>query len=296
MADLFTFTNANSRDTYFTVHRLKKAHAFSLGSGVKIGIIDWLFGAASAKDLYADAVNFTEHPEHLYEHTGHGRWMADTLREIAPACRIYALNAVSYEGDTDEERDRLRSRQLAAAIDWACTNGLDILTYSHGQIPQPLRTEVDQAVERAHARGLLTTFIHNDHPLNLWPYPCMPFPEASGFMREPDLNLLHYDYRVLFPSMQERYQEMMDRGEHPRSGNDVPFFSVSSTSPVLAGICALLKSLDPALTPQAIKEKLQAASYAITDRGEHWYDLNPCPRVVDAGEAVERLLETRPRR
>ena len=36
------FTNANSRDTYFSVHHIPQAHQAGRGKGIKIGIIDWL--------------------------------------------------------------------------------------------------------------------------------------------------------------------------------------------------------------------------------------------------------------
>lgn len=39
------FNNANSRDTYFTVHNVKEAHKYSKGKGIKVGIIDWCFDA-----------------------------------------------------------------------------------------------------------------------------------------------------------------------------------------------------------------------------------------------------------
>ena len=34
------FGDANSRDTYFTIHNVGKAHEISKGKGVKVGILD----------------------------------------------------------------------------------------------------------------------------------------------------------------------------------------------------------------------------------------------------------------
>jgi hypothetical protein len=38
---ILNFNNANSRDTYFTVHNVKEAHMLSKGKGVKGGIIKY---------------------------------------------------------------------------------------------------------------------------------------------------------------------------------------------------------------------------------------------------------------
>lgn len=40
------------------------------------------------------------------------------------------------------------------------------------------------------------------------------------------------------------------------------------------------------LIPQDFKDILIGTSCEITDAGSNWFDLNPCPRVVDIGRAV----------
>lgn len=79
------FNNANSRDTYFTVHNIKKAHEISKGKGVKVGVIDWLFAYENNRILYSGCANISGKTQCLYEFDGHGLIMVTTLREIAPA-------------------------------------------------------------------------------------------------------------------------------------------------------------------------------------------------------------------
>lgn len=46
------FTNANSRETYYTMHNIKSAHQYSKGKGIRIGILDWLFACEKHTDFY----------------------------------------------------------------------------------------------------------------------------------------------------------------------------------------------------------------------------------------------------
>lgn len=290
--NLIFFPNANSRPTYFTIHNVNEAHKYSKGSNIKVGIIDWLFAASEYKELYAGTVDFTNSPYSLYEANGHGLWMATAMREIAPECEIYALNAVIYEEHKNfEENDLKRSEYLNSAIDWAIENGIDVLTYSHPKFTPIYSDIVNNCVDRAAHHEIATTFIHNENPNNIWPYGCFEYHTDQQFTREPDVNIYHYDYNSLSIPQYESYLDFVKSGEHIKSGNDLPYFSFSSMSPVLGGFVALLKSIRPSLTPYECKGLLIKTSYAINEKGEHWYDINPCPRVVDIGKAVKSLIK-----
>jgi hypothetical protein len=293
--DVLTFSNANSRDTYFSVHNVKAAHERAKGKGVKVGVIDHGFALDDNESLYADGVDIAGFPTGLHEEKSHGLWMATTLREIAPECDIIAINGSRYEeGMSFEELTERSSHYLIQSIAWALESGLDVLTYSGAKIPLSCRALVGDAIERAVSNGVTTTFIHNDHQDNLWPYRCGPYSEDSAdnrdFTREPDVNIYHHDYNTIIVARYRAYLEKLARGESIDSGDDLPFFSISSTSPVLGGFVAILESLRPQLTPAQCKELLVSTSYPITEKGEHWFDINPCPRVVDIGRAVAALL------
>ena len=282
MNKTFTFHNANSRETYFTLHNIKTAHRLSLGTGVKVGIIDWLFSFRDHSSLYSGYADISDIPEQL-QSTGHGYWMANTLREIAPKCEIYALNAIDYSGESN------RITLLEKAIDWAIKNNIDILTYSHRAFSGDEKIRINGAIEKAVQAGLITTFIHCDSPNNIWPYACYPYIPEKIFTRTPDVNILHYDYNDLILDVYDRYNNQLDKGQHIQSGNDIPFFSISSMSPVLAGFIALMKERNPKLTAENCRQVLIETSYPITEAGQHWYDINPCERVVDIGKAVAAI-------
>ncbi|MCL2053738.1 MAG: S8/S53 family peptidase [Oscillospiraceae bacterium] len=253
-----TFSNANStRDTYFTVHNVKAAHEFGTGQGVKVGVMDWGFGVGTHPELYADAINFSREKSAL-DREHHGLWMSNALREIAPDCEIYALST------TDNDETKMVDN-MVKAIDWAIDNNIDILTYSNAAFSEKNRPKVDEAVSKAAQHGIITTFIHYDNPSNFLPN---GFFEFNHYNREPDINILHYDYNVLFPF------------------SGIPHLSVSSTSPVLAGFVAILKSVNPDLSPSEYKSILIETSYSAEFYDEGFNATSVIPRIANIEKAA----------
>jgi hypothetical protein len=264
------FPNANSRQTYFTIHHIWEAWEISKGAGVKVGILDHSFGFRTHDGLYAGGENFqTDEWGTYFDSTSHhGYWMASTLREVAPGVEIYALG--TYSSDEDATVDA-----MVRAIDWAIAQGLDVLTYSARRFSAENRPRLDWAVDRALASGIVTTFIHYPHPGNL--LPSWLGPQSGDDEREPDLNILHYDYSLIFT---ERYLDWLERGDE--SGYR-PYLSMSSTSPVTAGFVAMLKSVRPELGPADIKRILIETSRPMTFEGQQ------TPRVVDIAAALRSI-------
>lgn len=277
------FPGANLRDTYDTLHHVRQAQALSVGGGVRVGIIDWLFACDRYPALYAGWADISGEARLLHQADGHGRWMADTLKEIAPGCRIFAINGVLY----DEERPEERIRCFEKAVDWAIDNGMDILTYSHPAFTGGERDRADRATQRAVEAGIITTFLHNDSPLNLFPYGCLPFPK-EGYRRRPDIRIYHFDHNVLLLSIYQRY---IEAGREAKSGNDLPYFSFSSMSVVLGGFAAMMKALRPTLTAGDCRDILQKTGYDIPAPGRKWYEPGCCTGVADIHQALLLLRE-----
>ncbi len=272
----FVFENANSRPTYFSVHGIGAAQELSRGRGIRVGILDHSFGTEVHPELYAGSANFLGDAAEnkLTTIDEHGYWMAKTLREIAPEVQIFALNTASRD-------DTQRASAISRAVDWAIAQDLDILTHSHRQFSNEARKVVDAAVDRAHAAGIVTVFIHYGHHGNLLPGGLFPSLEDG---REPDVYVLHYDYTVLFT---EWYAERQQTGKSSRGYK--PFLSISSTAPVTAGVVAMMLGLEPDLTPTRCRQILRAAARPMTFEGRE------VPRALDAAAAVTRAaaIETR---
>ena len=264
------FPDANSRQTYFTIHNIWDAWEISKGQGVRVGILDHSFGFDVHEGLYAGGETFQtdDWRESFGTQSHHGFWMASTLREVAPEVEIYALGTYS-----SDETNRVDA--MIRAIDWAIERDLDVLTYSARRFSDENKPRLDEAVDRALAHGIVTTFIHYPHPGNL--LPTWLGPRSGDDDREPDVNILHYDYQVIFT---ERYLDWLERGSE--SGYR-PYLSISSTSPVTAGFVAMLKSVKPDLQPADYKRILMETSRELTFQG------NVAPRAVDIAAALRSM-------
>ncbi len=270
--DVLVFPGANSRETWFSVHNLRAAQELSRGAGVKVGILDHSFGLDALGDLYAGGENFQAGAwgQAYRTEAHHGSWMARALKEVAPEVEVYALG--TYDSD-----EASRVQAMVQALEWAVSHDLDAVTYSAAAFSEAGRNVLDPAVEKAVEHGVAVIFIHYPHPLNL--FPSAIGPRSGDDEREPDLNIFHYDYSVVFT---ERYGALM-RGEDAAGYR--PFLSLSSTAPVTAGMVALMKALDPTLTPADCKRLLQEASHPFT------YEGTTGARVPDARRALELVQE-----
>lgn len=271
------FPDANSRDTYFSIHNLEAAQALGKGEGIKVGILDWGFGFAEHEDLYAGGRDFTTfeyHDENFLHANEHGFWMAQTLKEIAPGAEVYALGTFTPDDETKWVD------AMIEAIGWAVENKLDILTLSHQKISDKNRDRFDEAVNNAIEKGIVTTFIHYDNPNNILPWGI--WEDSGEYGRLPDINIFQYDYNTVFL---QNYAETVENKDFDSAYKSNLFLSVSSMSPVTAGFVAILKSINPTLTPAQYKEILVQTSRP----GE--YENEKADHVVDIAAAVQYLKE-----
>ena len=265
---VLVFPGANSRETYFSLHKIREAQLNAKGKGIKVGILDHSFGTMLHPNLYAGGKNFVKNNEEfLTKREWHGYWMATVLREIAPEGEIYALNTFDFTGT------EARATSMALAIDWAIEQKLDILTYSAEAFNGEAQKILDKALDRAHKANIITTFIHTGHPGNILPGGLWGGTDDG---REPDVNVLQYDYSVVF--IDEYHKAMAGKKTWYQ-----PFFSLSSASPVVGGVVALMKSLKPGLTPSQCRKILRETAHPLDFEGE-----KP-PRVLDAAAALEQV-------
>lgn len=281
-AMIVNYSNANSRETYFTMHNVKEAHKYGKGKDIKVGIIDWCFGLTENNELYENGVDVSGNPFFLNEKSEHGYWMAQTLKEIAPECKIYAINYLNIANFND------RSSYIVKAIEWALNNGIQILTYSGSQFNSEERLLIDKAVDHAVKLGVIPTFTHYDNENNFFPGALMNF---SAGNRAPDIRILHYDYNTLFLNRYEKYTRMNIKDI--KSGDEIPYFSISSTSPVLAGFIAILKSIDNTLTLNKCKELLKGTSYSTHFKGYSLWDNVDIDNIADIGKAAYQAYNNR---
>jgi hypothetical protein len=273
--------NANSRDTFFSIHHVSAAQQISKGKGVKVGIMDHYFAYDQNKNLYAGGADFLNDSQSYNKIDEHGHWMASVLKETAPECDVFALNVM------DNSNEDKKVDAMIKAIDWAIQNHLDILTYSGPKISQKNRKRLDNAVNKAVDNNIVTTFINYENENNILPFGMYSVPKGT-FSREPDVNIFHYDYNTLIADQYKRYLQL---NTQPTSGNDIPYFSLSSTSPITAGFVAILKSINRNLKPNEYKDILIKTSYKYEYKGQAAFENGESPRVVDMMKAATFLKD-----
>lgn len=272
------FPDANLRETYDSVHNVKEAQKISTGKGIKVGILDWGFGFAEHDGLYAggkDFAAYSNHDDNFNYTSEHGFWMAQTLKEIAPDVSIYALG--TYCPGEDAWVDA-----MIEAIDWAIEQHIDILTLSHEQLSDKNRPRFDEAVNKAVANGIVTTFIHYDNPKNILPWGIWSETGEEYYQRAADINIFQYDYNLL---LMENYANGIAQADFDETYKSQMFTSVSSMSVVTAGSVALLKEIDNTLTPAQYKEILMNTSRRLEYEGKY------AEHVLDMEAAVRYLMD-----
>ena len=269
--------DANTRDTYATIHHVREAQEISTGAGIKVGILDWGFGFEEHDGLYAGGKDFTayEYHDENFNHTNeHGFWMAQTLKEIAPDAEVYALG--TYVPDDESEW----VDAMIEALHWSMEQEIDILTLSHQAISEKNRARFDAEVDKAVKQGIVTTFIHYDNPNNILPWGIWENGGEGYYKREADLNIFQYDYNTVFL---ENYARIAESPEFDGIYKDELHLSVSSMSVVTAGFVALLKEVDDTLTPAQYKEILIETSRPMEyagERAEHAADIEAAVRYL----------------
>lgn len=278
--------DANSRESYVSIHNVKEAQKVSTGAGVKVGILDWGFGFEEHEGLYAGGKDFTSYSYHEdnFNHTSeHGFWMAQTLKEVAPDAEVYALG--TFVPDSEEEW----VDAMIDAVHWAMDEGIDILTLSHQEISDENRQRFDAEIDKAVEQGIVTTFIHYDNPNNILPWGIWSDGGEEYYDRAEDINIFQYDYNTLFL---DNYRDAVKDPEFEGNYKDQLYTSVSSMSVVTAGFVAMLEEVDDTLTPEEYKAILIETSRPMEyagERAEHVADIEAAVRYLAERKSKENF-------
>jgi hypothetical protein len=264
-------------ENHYSIHNLRPAHGITLGSGVKVGILDRSFGLASHPELYSGGHVFSGRPplqrEQAENHRGY--WMALALHEVAPGAEIYPL-VLPFE------EEKPLAEAIVEALDWAVEHDLDVVAFCGGDFPEADRRMLDRAVERTVKAGVVVVFVGYSHPLNLLPGG-FGTPRNEG-ERAPDLHIFSPDCSALLAEEVLALIEADDDAIQRRR----PFLGRPNAGSITAGFVALLKSVDPSATPGEIKRALVETSRPMEYQGLS------APRVPDAFRAVSSVSGSGP--
>lgn len=259
--------NANSHDNYFSVHYINQAWKYGSGKGIKIGILDHLFGE-NILNNYHTVKSFTSNNE-SQKIIGHGFWMASTLKEIAPDCDVYALSVYDFNED-------IMTNAIIEAINWSIENEINILTFSQARLSLKNREKLDPYIDKAYENGIAVIFLHNPNNNNFLPSKIDPVIE--NIINDPEINIYDQDYSVIL-------RGNVDINGFVDSPKD--FKSISSKAVVLAGIISIMQEANPNTTLDQIRNALRKTTYNYETNNEY------IKNIVNASEAVKYLIDNR---
>ena len=256
------------------------------GHGVTIGLIDsgvngHVSDLAGSVTPGRDFTGVTTRPSN--SHWGvHGTWMASLIAGhghgaggpngiigVAPQAHILSIRAVTDQGDPGDPRYEHESEthvqgQLAAAIDYAADNHVQVISMSLGYQGASLPVRV--AIKAAVAQGIVVVASsgnsggergsHGGNAPYSFPadYPGVLGVAAVGRGGAP----------AHFSSNNLSVQVAAPGVKVPAQGRDGQYWLVSGTSPacaLTAGVAALIKSRYPALPPALVVQAVTASTW-----------------------------------
>ena len=256
-----------AKTNFITFSKIDKAQTISKGEGAKIAICDWLFDLrGQATNKYVEAASMIPGESVGADKPWHGEWMAEIVHQTAPACKIIPIRARTKEDDYEQ--------YLIKGIRYAADHGAVAVTSSMGPLDET--EELREAVEYAENKG--TLFI-NVHPIG-------KYGNWEEGKTEPDQT----DRRIVcsgpvsvpwHPARSE-YGRDIYVWPYALTHHFLDDWGCSVGPPIVAGVVALMKSANPSLTPQQIKQII--VKTAVTKDGFG---------VLDAEAAVNAAIKSR---
>lgn len=189
---------------------------------------------------------------------GHGTHVSGIIRSIFPEVKILALKYFNPSASGD---DNLASTVLA--LRYAVDHNVDIINYSGGG-PGPAMEEL-RALKEAEKKGILVVVAAGNEESNIDDKSKAYFPASYGLSNVITVSAHDEDLKIL-PSSNYGKQgvDIFAPGYRIRSSlNNGRIGYLTGTSQATAfvtGVAALMKSLDPSLSTQQIKEIIKASA------------------------------------
>lgn len=252
--------NTNFPCDYIKFSNIDKAQEITKGKGAVIAVIDWLFDIDNdeLKPYYYKPKSFTESNFNRKIQPWHGHWMTQIAHAIAPEAKIIIIEGVrSCRGGYTSAcwKDNVNK-----ALKYAADNGAVAISISHYPIEN--YKERDDAINYAKEKGTLFIDIHYEGENNNVLKPSGSF----KFNFNSDIHVCEYS--------PFGYEKLKKGGKMKPDWNGE---GLSNTAPIVLGITALLKSVNPSLTGLEIKKIIIDTAKNVEGK-----------KVVDALAAVEK--------
>ena len=264
------------KTNFIKFSRIDKAWKYTKGKGTKVAILDWLFDMSlEASNKYCNPTSLIPGESIGTAEPWHGEWMAEIVHRIAPEAKIIPIRARSSRktDKTSKSERQAHEKYIIKGIYFAADQETVAVTNSMGPVKHSddLRTAIDYAEEKG------TVFI-NVHPEYI--------AYTKDDYKEVDPDKL--DKRIIHPGL----ISVPKYPAKPELGRDVyvwPYqidpkykdgWGYSNGPPIVAGVVALMKSVNPDLTCQEIRSIIAKSAYT-------WEGF----KVLDAEAAVKEALK-----
>jgi hypothetical protein len=246
-----------NEQNYIKFHKIDKAWKYSKGDNTIVAILDWCF------DLSPKASKKYIHPTSVIpdQKIGtfkpwHGEWMAEIVHKIAPNAKIIPIRTMP---DPIRRGGRLTNKHayekyLIKAILFAADKGAVAVTNSMG--PVKSSKELDDAIDYANKKGTIFINVHPEYiKISEQGYIWCKRGQCNAKIIHSGLVSV-YKYPVEPESNRDIYIWPYSIEPKFRDG-----WGYSNGPPIVAGVIALMKSLNPDLRPNEIKKIIIETAY-----------------------------------
>lgn len=237
-------------DWCFESLRIKEAHQMATGKGITVAILDHMFvkDDPAFKGRLKKPGSVVEGLPVFEEEAGHGTRMARLLVRTAPGVKIMPVRFCG--GHRYGEADL-----YIKGIQYAVRNGADVISISHRAIPKDRIADLDRAIQKASNEGITVVYIH-----------------YQGQRQE-----VLVSGAIEFASFSKRKDKVYVIGTNFNDGESVYTWGLSPTAPIVAGVVAMMKEINPGLMPIRIKKMIRRKSKTTSDG----YPLLDAKKAVD---------------
>ena len=235
---------------FITFSRIDAAWEQSRGAGVTVAVLDWQFDLGrEAADKYVDPTSLIPDQGIGELEPWHGEWMAELAHAVAPEAKIMPIRARPLCENDDPAKcgPRAYANYAIEGIRLAADHGAVAVTSSMG--PLAHSPELLAAVDYAESKG--TLFI-DVHPEDVGGDPESYTPCDPGVCSD---KILHSGI-VSVPDHPTEPEAARDVYTWPYEPDPVfrDGWGYSNGPPIIAGVVALMKSVNQGLTPSDVKE------------------------------------------
>lgn len=264
------------KENFIKFSKIDKAWKYTKGKGTKVAILDWLFDMSlEASNKYCNPTSLIPGESIGTGESWHGEWMAEIVHRIAPEAKIIPIRARSSRktDKTSKSEKQAYEKYIIKGIYFAADQGAVAVTNSMGPVKHS--DDLRKAIDYAEEKGAVFINVHPEYIIY-----------SKDDYKEVDPDKL--DKRIIHPGLVS-VPKYPAKSEPGRDVYVWPYqidpkykdgWGYSNGPPIVAGVVALMKSVNPDLTCQEIRSIIFESAFT-------WEGF----KVLDAEVAVKESLK-----